>query len=366
MKLQAEFTAPQRTRFRARLLQWYDRNRRDLPWRRTADPYAIWVSEIMLQQTRVPVAAAYFLNFMKLFPRIASLAAAQQSSVLSAWSGLGYYRRARMLHLAARRVVNEFGGQLPRSASKLRQLNGIGRYTAAAIASIAFQQPEAAVDANIERVLSRVLQPSPAARGATATGERTWQAARELLSPRRPGDFNQAMMELGATVCLPRAPLCHQCPVFSWCAIRAGSSAKTSPKKRPTKRRRKVAYALATSGSSVLLTRRPPDARQMPAMWELPQMEKPAKRKPPPIMTMNHAITNTIYRVSIHAVPASALAEKPAKKPVWVQFDKLNTLPLTGLCRKVMLILISRRNLKLSPVKILISRRNIRPLHKKI
>ena len=368
MPPQAEFSAAQRRRFRARLLQWYDRNRRDLPWRRTADPYAIWVSEIMLQQTRVPVAAAYFLNFMKLFPSVAILAAAGQSSVLGAWSGLGYYRRARMLHLAARHVVKEFGGELPRHAAELRQLNGIGRYTAAAIASIAFQQPEAAVDGNIERVLSRILQPSAPPRGRStrvqttpppagqqtrralgakrtgftpAPGERTWRAATELLSPRRPGDFNQAMMELGATVCLPRQPLCDRCPVYHWCAVRAGSSARAgSPIRRsPAKRSRKVAYALATRDAKVLLTLRPSRARQMPAMWELPQIEKPAQRRlPPPLLTLNHAITNTIYRVSIHAVDASTFAAKPATPQRWLRFAKLNTLPLTGLCRKVLLV----------------------------
>ena len=328
----------------------------------------------MLQQTRVPVAAAYFLNFMKLFPSVDTLAAAGQSSVLSAWSGLGYYRRARMLHRAAGRVVKEFTGHLPRHAAELRQLDGIGRYTAAAIASIAFQQPEAAVDGNIERVLSRILPPwatapsisagqrtghtaskspahAPAGEGyRKASGERTWRAARELLSVQRPGDFNQAMMELGATVCLPRDPRCDRCPVHGWCAERASSSTRpagirtSSLKKRPAKRILNVGYALSTSGSKVLLIRRPSDARQMPAMWELPPSDKPAPRTPPPLMALHHAITNTMYRVSIHSVKPGPLVAPPGKNQSWVHLAKLDTLPLTGLCRKVMSALISREH----------------------
>src|SRR5437660_2415476 len=183
--------------FRSRLLDWYDRNRRDLPWRENRDPYRIWLSEIMLQQTRVAAVTEHYGKFLMRFPTVEKLAAARESSVLAAWSGLGYYRRARMLHAAAKEIVKKHSGTFPRSAGDLRALPGIGRYTAAAIASIAFNEPAAVVDGNVERVLERVV-------GERLPEKALWLTAQELLSPFRPGDFNQAMMELGATVCLPR------------------------------------------------------------------------------------------------------------------------------------------------------------------
>ncbi len=304
----------------------------------------------MLQQTRVSVATSYYLNFMRLFPSVEALAAADESKVLSAWSGLGYYRRARMLHLAARRVVNEFGGELPRTADGLRQLNGIGRYTAAAIASIAFQQPAAAVDGNIERVLSRILKPLAGKPGG-GERERPWQAAGELLSPRRPGDFNQAMMELGATSCLPREPLCTQCPVHDFCAAPAMSAretgmALTRSESKPNRKVRQVAYALSRKRGRVLLLRRSSEAGQMPAMWELPPIARAEQRDlPAPVLKVNHSITDTIYRVSIHLIEetqAKKLSQSPPSisshdsQPAWVHLSQVHTLPLTGLCRKVL------------------------------
>ncbi len=304
----------------------------------------------MLQQTRVAVATSYYLNFMRLFPSVAALAAADESKVLSAWSGLGYYRRARMLHLAARRVVNEFGGELPRTADGLRQLNGIGRYTAAAVASIAFQQTAAAVDGNIERVLSRILKPRTCKAGR-GESERRWQAAGELLSRRRPGDFNQAMMELGATICLPREPLCKQCPVQDFCAVpavraRGTSTVLTRFEAKPNRKVRQVAYALARKRGRVLLLRRSSAAGQMPAMWELPAIARAEQRDlPAPVLKLNHSITDTTYRVSIHLIdeaqtkklsPSSRAISSPDSQSAWVQLSEVHTLPLTGLCRKVL------------------------------
>src|SRR5690348_15098757 len=202
-----------RLRFRRALLRWFDRHKRDLPWRKTRDPYRVWLSEIMLQQTRVAAVVDHYQRFLRRFPTVEKLAAARESSVLAAWSGLGYYRRARMLHAAAKEVVNDRGGEFPKSAEDLRLLPGIGRYTAAAVASIAFDEPVAVVDGNVERVLRRMT-------GTHLAGEDLWRAAGELLHRQRPGDFNQAMMELGATVCLPREPRCLLCPISDLCATR--------------------------------------------------------------------------------------------------------------------------------------------------
>ena len=196
-------------KFQQALLAWFDVHARDLPWRETQDPYCIWVSEIMLQQTRVTAVLDYYRRFLALFPTVDALAAAPESQVLAAWSGLGYYRRARHMHKAAQTVVQEHRGVFPGSAEQLRTLSGIGEYTSSAIASIAFGEPVAVVDGNVERVLLRVFP------GHELTPSAKWfrEKASSLLDRRRPGDFNQAMMELGATVCLPQRPLCLHCPV---------------------------------------------------------------------------------------------------------------------------------------------------------
>ena len=182
----------QQRRFRKNLLAWYDLHRRDLPWRASRDPYRVWLSEIMLQQTRVAAVIAHYREFLRRFPTVEKLAAAREASVLAAWSGLGYYRRARMMHAAAKLIVRDHGGKFPESEEGWRALPGIGRYTAAAIASIAFGEPVAVVDGNVERVLQRVA-------GTRLAGEELWTEANRLLDVNRPGDFNQAVMELGAT-----------------------------------------------------------------------------------------------------------------------------------------------------------------------
>ena len=214
MSSQAKLDAELRERlFRAQLLAWYDAHARDLPWRESRDPYRVWLSEIMLQQTRVAAVIAHYHEFLRRFPTVEKLARAREASVLAAWSGLGYYRRARMLHAAAKVVARERGGKFPETMEGLRGLPGIGRYTAAAIASIAFGEAVAVVDGNVERVLQRFS-------GQRLAGEKFWLSAERLLDRARPGDFNQAMMELGATVCTPRAPACLTCPVVELCATR--------------------------------------------------------------------------------------------------------------------------------------------------
>ncbi len=194
--------------FRRNLLAWYDTNARDLPWRRTDDPYRIWISEIMLQQTRVTAVLDYYARFLNLFPTVEALAKAKEPEVLAAWSGLGYYRRARQMHKAAQTIVQDHNGRLPKTAEALRTLPGIGPYTSAAIASIAYGEPTAVVDGNVERVLLRLFGEE------TATVPKTWfrDQANSLLDPSRPGDFNQSMMELGATTCLPSVPYASSVP----------------------------------------------------------------------------------------------------------------------------------------------------------
>src|ERR1039458_2363041 len=229
-------------RLRHQLLQWYALSKRDLPWRRNADPYSIWVSEIMLQQTRVAVVVNRYQTFLARFPTLVSLAEAPEQDVLALWSGLGYYRRARMLHKAAKFVVQQLDGLLPTKAEALRTLPGIGAYTAAAIASIAYGEVVAVVDGNVERVLCRLEGWAAGNRvGETALKRKIDELAAQLIHPAHPGDFNQALMELGATVCLPRNPMCLVCPVATDCETQGEH--KTVP--RPRMQSREVAHALS-------------------------------------------------------------------------------------------------------------------------
>jgi A/G-specific adenine glycosylase len=321
--------------FQRALLAWFDSNARDLPWRRSADPYRIWISEIMLQQTRVTAVLGYYARFLNLFPSVNALAAAKEPDVLAAWSGLGYYRRAKLMHQAAKVVVQDHQGRLPGAAQELRKLPGIGEYTSSAIASIAFGEPVAVVDGNVERVLLRVFpeDEKPAAQGK-------WFRARaaSLLDVNRPGDFNQSMMELGATVCLPQRPLCLQCPVQPFCATR-GEHQAPPPKKMRTKQ---VAYALLCRDRSgvtqVLLERRPLSASLMPGMWELPEVTLHPEDHDRVAVTLRHAITVTNYRVHVLRLSEQEAAHRcPSPGPrKWAKSSELGKLPLTGLARKAL------------------------------
>jgi A/G-specific adenine glycosylase len=314
------FSVPEQCRFRKRILAWYDRHRRDLPWRANRDPYRVWLSEIMLQQTRVAAVIEHYQEFLRRFPTIKKLAAAPEASVLAAWSGLGYYRRARMLHAAAKVVVREYGGKIPTTAEGWRELPGIGRYTAAAIASIAFDEPVAVVDGNVERVLQRVS-------GMRLTGEELWQVANELLDGKRPGDFNQAMMELGAVVCAPRAPACLTCPVVELCVTR-GEAAPTAKPARQNKR--EIHYALDRRDGEVFLVRRSLDASLMPGMWELPELTT-GNGEGSPSFTLRHSITVTNYTVRVwHAAAPTRVDGK------WIPMGRVGQVALTGLAQKIL------------------------------
>ncbi len=257
----------------AKLLRWYDGARRDLPWRRTRDPYAIWVSEVMLQQTRVETVLAYYERFLERFPGVAELAAAELDEVLALWSGLGYYRRARQLHRAARELAAR-GGAFPETPRDLEALPGIGPYTAAAIASIAFGVAAPVLDGNVVRVVSRLEGYAGGAERA-AGRRRLAGAAARLLDPRRPGDSNQALMELGAVICRPRAPRCPDCPLAAGCvALAEGEPERYPPPRarRPTERLRRLS-ALVEDGSRVLLVRRAADSELLAGFWEVPWVE---------------------------------------------------------------------------------------------
>jgi len=308
--------------FRRRLLRWFQQFQRTLPWRGESDPYRILVSEIMLQQTRVAVVEDRYKKFVAQFPSVERLARAREETVLAAWSGLGYYRRARSLHHAAKEVAGR--GAFPATAAELIELPGIGRYTAAAVASIAFGEPVAVVDGNVKRVLERVThRQTPAKQMAE---EDYWQVANKLLDMRHPGNFNQAMMELGALVCLPARPLCHACPVSQLCNSRGA----TERVKGPQRRKAILQYALARRNGSVLLRQRARESSLMPGMWELPEI-RPVNGNQMPLLTLRHSITTTDY--SVHVFSTRAASTKTGR---WVPLHTAERLPLTGLTRKIL------------------------------
>jgi A/G-specific adenine glycosylase len=403
----AEFAALDPAEFRGLLMHWYGEAARQLPWRGATDPYRIWVSEIMLQQTRVAAVIEHYNEFLRRFPTLVALALAAEADVLAAWSGLGYYRRARMLHKAAQFIMLERDGRLPPTTTELRTLPGIGEYTAAAIASIAFGERIAVVDGNVERVVLRltgsadeataaarvfvrrqaqalmpaatVLSPkkSPERSGSVAKAPRprprSWDAserialaasahpaeraggeqAAERVVDKAAGDHNQAMMELGATVCLPRTPLCEQCPVFAMCRTRGEHA--TRP--RGPQRSQPAAYLLDLRKrgplTEVLLELREGDAKQMPAMFELPQLPIDATGSREPVLRVRHSITNTNYYVQVFAPPRwepggetkrtktqtdslRRAIKGEGREQHWVRASQLPGLPITGLTRKIL------------------------------
>ncbi len=329
--------------FRRRLMHWYHVHARELPWRGVRDAYRTWVSEVMLQQTRVAAVLEHYERFMLQFPTVVALALAPEEAVLAAWSGLGYYRRARMLHKAAQFVTRELAAVIPSTSVELRTLPGIGEYTCAAIASIAFGESIPVVDGNVERVLLRITgRPEE----ATAAGRAFVREQAAALVPQRrlagksnaAGDHNQAMMELGATICLPRAPLCLNCPVYEVCRTRGEH--RTLPRGR--QRSKRIAYLLATrlqdAATEVLLERRDAEASLMPGMLELPMLPLDAVEDAEPMLRLRHSITNTNYYVEVFG-DRKLRNSIPAAEEVlsWSPAGRLRELPLTGLARKILL-----------------------------
>jgi len=333
--------------FRRRLMQWYRLNARKLPWRGVSDPYRTWVSEIMLQQTRVAAVIEHYHDFLWKFPTIVALALAPEAEVLAAWSGLGYYRRARMLHKAAQFITKEMGGVLPTDAVGLRTLPGVGDYTSAAIASISFGESVAVVDGNVERVLLRI---TGRAQVATAAAKTFVQGQASALVPKKKledgmnaaGDHNQAMMELGATVCLPKGPLCLECPVYGLCLTRGEhvTSARVAQRSLPAA----FLLHLRKQGTvtEVLLYRRPADESLMPGMLELPPLPQEAVATREPLLRVRHSITNTNYYVQVFAARSARDKALLRVLPIndegleWVRTGRLASHPLTGLARKVL------------------------------
>lgn len=340
---------------RRRLLAWFDGQQRDLPWRRSRDPYPVWVSEIMLQQTRVETARPYFERFIRTFPSVEALATAEVEAVLSNWSGLGYYQRARRLHAAARQVVEE-GGEFPTTVEGWLRLPGVGRYTAAAIASIVLAVREPAIDGNVMRVASRLLalKEDPKKR----VGSRAIEAkARELLDPDRPGDSNQAMMELGATICRPRRPRCSSCPLERHCL----AAATGEPNQFPVARRRapvlphRRQVAVVENAERLLLFRRPGDSARLAGLWELPWIDAGSEEGPEeslrrryggrwevgsPRGRVRHSVTNRSFQIEVVEAKLSSdneVAEGP--EAGWFSRAELVGVPVTGLVGKIVKLL---------------------------
>ncbi|UCG15668.1 MAG: A/G-specific adenine glycosylase [Phycisphaerales bacterium] len=263
-------STPSTRSIRRSLIAWFRKHARDLPWRRTRHPYHVWLSEVMLQQTRMETALPYYRRFIKAFPTVRKLAAADDERVLKLWQGLGYYTRARNLHKAARIIVKEHGGRFPRTARQWSKLPGVGRSTAAAIASIAFDQRAAVLDGNVKRVLARLYGIS-ASVDETATINTLWAIAEELVPPAAPGDFNQAVMEFGARICTPRRPQCEQCPLCGQCRAYAAGKQDALPvrrSKKPVPHYAIVAAAIRKNGR-YLIARRPPRG-MLGGLWEFP------------------------------------------------------------------------------------------------
>jgi len=318
------------------LLTWYRRNRRDLPWRRTSDPYAIWVSEIMLQQTRVAAVIERYTAFLERFPTVQTLAEANEQEILALWSGLGYYRRARMLHRAAQVVVSDYSGTMPADSGGLRGLPGIGSYTAAAIASIAHGESVAVVDGNVERVLSRIQGwHSHDTISEAAVRRKVTEFAQILIEPRQPGDYNQAIMELGATVCTPRNPQCLVCPWVKECST---LGEHRTPKRAPMTSREKGCALVtreAASGREILLEQRAATHTVMPGLWELPALELAQAADTSPVFIVRHSIMQVNYRVQVHSLDSSRLQQSAADR-LWIPIEQASRLALTGLARKIL------------------------------
>jgi len=338
------------------LLRWFRAEQRELPWRKTREPYAVWISEAMLQQTRVETVVPYYLRFMERFPDLRALAAAEEREVLALWSGLGYYSRARALRAAAQAIVARHAGVPPRTRAEWLALPGVGPYTAGAVLSIAFGESEALVDGNVQRVFARLFALEDA-QGSKALGERCWSLARALVPARdarhTPGEWNQALMELGARVCTPRAPDCAGCPVRAHCRAHAAGRVAELPHARVRRAQLAVElelYAVQERGR-VLLVERPAGGR-MAGLLELPTRQlapDDARLWPaelPPGLTlragaelgrMSHAITHHRIRATLRA--AELVARRVPPEARWASWAELEGLALSGLARKALALL---------------------------
>jgi len=352
------FDAKLKQVFRRRLLAWYTKNARDLPWRRNRNAYRVWISEVMLQQTQVETVRPYFQRFLKAFPTVQKLATAEEQQVLRLWEGLGYYRRARGLHAAAKKIVAEHGGRIPRDAKQLQALPGIGRYTSGAILSIAFDQRQPILEANTIRLFARLIgycdDPTQ-----TAGQKLLWQTAEELLPRLHCGQFNQALMELGSLLCTPVDPHCEQCPVATLCAANKGGLQRQIPR---TKKQAKFTdlneAAVVVWKKSQVLMRQCPEGERWAGLWDFPRFaldsESPQAiadelqskvhlqtgisiRPGALLQTIKHGVTR--YRITLDCYEAnyvSGRVRSTSQRPVrWVSLAKLADLPLCTTGRKL-------------------------------
>ena len=343
--------------FAKRILAWYDRTKRDLPWRDVDDPYKVWVSEIMLQQTRVDQATPYYHRFIEHFPTVYDLAAADQQEVLKLWEGLGYYSRARNFHHAAKQVVADFDGKLPDSLDEILELKGIGPYTAAAILSIAFQKQHAVVDGNVIRVLARHIGLEDDVRKG-ATKREIQETADDLIDEERPGDFNQAVMELGATVCTPHNPNCDECPVSIDCLANQMVKTDVIPYKSPAKKRphHHIGVGIVKDDDGRVLIALRPDDAMLGGLWEFPggkreegeeikqtvvrELKEELGIEVEPIsffMKLDHAYSH--FTITLHAYLCSHLSGTPRPKESqqvkWVSISELEEYPFPKANRKL-------------------------------
>ncbi len=320
-----------RHRVASALIAWYARGHRDLPWRRTTDPYQIWVSEIMLQQTRAQAVIPYYERFLERFPTVEALAASREEEVLALWSGLGYYSRARNLRRAAIAIAER--GVFPRTFEAIRALAGVGDYTAAAVASIAFGLPHAVVDGNVLRVVAR-MQDDASDIGAGVTRERFREVAQSWLDARRPGAFNQALMELGATVCLPRKPMCLVCPVAAMCGARLSGRAGELPVKLRKQQAVRITGELLVieRGGRVLLRQRAASDSRMAGFWDLPSpADLPGAKLAEVVGEIRHTITYHHYRLAVRKATVGGRVGSGFR---WFGPEERRAIPLSTMARK--------------------------------
>lgn len=364
------FAELDRAGFRRAVRRWYAAHGRDLPWRRhPRDPYAVWVAEIMLQQTTVATVTGYFDRFLSRFPDIATLAAAPESDVLHLWQGLGYYRRARMMRLAAQRIVAEHGGEFPREPEALAALPGLGRYTAAAVATFAFDARAGVLEANTVRLWTR-LAAAPGDPARRPLRDELWRMAEEALPRANPGDFNQALMDLGATVCAP-TPRCSDCPLTSYCAGLREGDPERYPQKAPkrAKEEREHASTIVHCGERMLVVRRP-DGGRWAGLWEFPRVEKTADESwedaaaravrsfvdLPFVLRgrrialvhgiMHYRVRLCAYDADLLATDADLLAAPPRGEGVssrWLRREELEALPFSSPQRRIVKSLLADR-----------------------
>ena len=321
------------------LLKWYARAKRDLPWRGSADPYRVWVSEIMLQQTQVERVREYFVRFVERFPTVHALAAAREHDVLRRWEGLGYYRRARQLHAAARRLVADHDGEFPRTVAGLMALPGIGRYTAGAIASIAFDVSAPIVEANSRRVFARLVGHDRPL-GGTAGDAPIWEVAERLVPRRGAGRFNQAVMDLGAMICTPDRPLCSRCPLADVCVAHRTGRTAAIPAAAP---RRTATIVRETAvvmwrGGRVLIERRGA-GEWWEGLWDFPREPHAARSRGSRLGMVSYTVTHHKVTCTVVARAAAAGAGSAAQR--WVTPRQLAALPLSSPGRRIAKIVVS-------------------------